>query len=440
MANETTNINLKDLLFPWQKEVFKEIDKKKYSVLVIARRSGKTILAVIYLIYRALKKPNRDYAYMWPYTNQVKEIAWEYLKKFASQIPWTEVNNTELRVKFSNWSRIRLFWADNPDSLRGLNISGAILDEYSQINTKLFDEILFPMINFFEDGFAIFVWTPMWFDAFHDVYKKAKKNNKRYAVLKDVYQAKVLSEDKIEEAIEIMDPIKFQQEMMCNFNVAIQGSYYWKYIAELREEGRLVPDLYSPELPVFTYWDIGMDDATTILFTQYHNWEVRVVDYLEDRQRGLDYYVEMLRNKWYSYHTHTLPHDWKVKEWWTWMTRFEQFQTLIWNELWEVIVGKRFPVEDWIQAVRKMLPYTIVDESLDLHLSRLSQYEANFDPKKWIFWKPKHDEFSHIADSFRYCAMEFENNSAPEVEYEEPFTQNYDDMFTTSSSSIWDSY
>jgi len=33
------NIDIKELLFPWQKEVFKEIDKKKYSVLVIARRS-----------------------------------------------------------------------------------------------------------------------------------------------------------------------------------------------------------------------------------------------------------------------------------------------------------------------------------------------------------------------------------------------------------------
>ena len=60
----TTKLNIKDLLHDWQLEVFKSIDKHKYSVAVIHRRAGKTVLMVLYLLYRALKTPKRDFAYI----------------------------------------------------------------------------------------------------------------------------------------------------------------------------------------------------------------------------------------------------------------------------------------------------------------------------------------------------------------------------------------
>lgn len=426
MANTETKLNLQGLLRDWQLKAFKEIDKKKYSVLVVSRRSGKTILTIIYLIYRALKTPDRDLAYIAPFLNQARSISWEYLKKFAAQIPWTEINNTELKVKFANGSSIRVFGADNSEALRGLNISWAVLDEYANINKELYGAILFPMINYFEDGFAIFIWTPKWYDDFYELYQKAKNDTNRFSLKLDVIWAWVLSEEGIREAREQISPSQYAQEYLCDFGVAIKWSYYWEYISDMRNEWRVVDDLYDNSLAVYTYWDIGVNDQTAILFIQYKDGEARIIDYFEDRQRWLEYYIDVISERWYRYDYHTLPWDWTVKEWWTWMTRLEQFQEKIEDKnIGEVRVAKRQPIEDWIQAVRMMLPNTRVDSTLDNELSRLSLYESQYDPKKWTFWKPKHDKNSHLADTFRYAAFDYKTNSIV-IAYEPPFTVNYD--------------
>lgn len=423
-----TNINIKDLLHPWQKEVFKTIDKHKYNVAVIHRRAGKTVLMILYLLYRALKTPKRDFAYIWPYTNQVKEIAWAYLKNFASQVPDTDVNNTELRATFANWSRIRLFGSDNPDSMRWLNISGAILDEYAQINPSLFGEILFPMINFFGDeGFAIFIGTPKGYDSFYDIYKKAQANDKWSSTLMTVEQTGTLSEEDIEEARSQISEVQFQQEYMCNFDVAVKGSYYWEYIADLRQENRLINNLYDKALEVNVHFDLWMDDATSIIFSQVHWTELRVVDYEEHHWRGLEFYVELLRNKNYKYWTIHLPHDANVRELWTGTTRLETFRRMMSEE--DVQILPRLSIMDWINAVREAFPNIYWESRLDLDLSKLSLYEAEFDEKKWIFKnKPKHDDTSHLADAVRYMCTSY-NNMTEVVDYIEPFTQDYNELF-----------
>ena len=81
MSNETTNLDF-TFLNKWQKAAFENIKKFRYSVLIIHRRAGKSVLSIAYLIYKALKVPNKDLGYLGPYLNQTKSIAWSYLKKF----------------------------------------------------------------------------------------------------------------------------------------------------------------------------------------------------------------------------------------------------------------------------------------------------------------------------------------------------------------------
>ncbi|HRI35532.1 MAG TPA: hypothetical protein PK765_00185 [bacterium] len=68
------------------------------------------------------------------------------------------------------------------------------------------------------------------------------------------------------------------------FEVQIEGAYYGREIARLREEMRLHENLYDETLPVYTAWDIGGaggGDDTAIWFFQVFREEVRVVDYWE---------------------------------------------------------------------------------------------------------------------------------------------------------------
>ena len=165
-----------DLTFlrPFQKEFFKNF--KRFNVLVCHRRFWKTVLAVLFLLFRATQEKGL-YWYIAPTYKQSKAIAFDMLKKFADKIPWTKVNISELTIELFNWSKIRLFWADYPDSLRWLDLKWVVFDEYAQQPPSIYPEIIFPMINA-NNGWCLWIWTPKWKNNFYDWYSKAIEDDK----------------------------------------------------------------------------------------------------------------------------------------------------------------------------------------------------------------------------------------------------------------------
>ena len=51
-------------------------------------------------------------------------------------------NETELRADFPNNSRITLFGAENPDSARGQYFDFVVCDEYAQMDSRMFPEVI----------------------------------------------------------------------------------------------------------------------------------------------------------------------------------------------------------------------------------------------------------------------------------------------------------
>ncbi len=77
-------------------------------------------------------KERPRFAYIGPTYTQAKTTAWDYAKHFAAPVLDHDTNESELRIDYhSNHSRLRLFGADNPDSLRGNYFDGVVLDESS---------------------------------------------------------------------------------------------------------------------------------------------------------------------------------------------------------------------------------------------------------------------------------------------------------------------
>jgi len=426
MTNEKTKLNL-DFLKDWQTKAFKNIQKHRYSVLIIHRRAGKSVLAISYLLYKALSNPRKDLWYLWPYLNQTKSIAWEYLKKFAEQIPWAVTNNSDLIVRFSNWSSIRLFGWDNPDTLRGLNLSTIVIDEYADINPELYGKIIFPQINFHgEEGQSIFLWTPQGKNHFYKLRNETKNDDKRYRLKLDVEKSWTLSPELIEEAREQLHLSQFMQEYMCSFEAAVRGSYYAEYIENLIKEDRIQSSIYDPSLPVTVHIDLWIDDATAMIFTQYVWSRVYWIDYEEFNGKGFPYYMQLLKSKDYNYDTFYLPWDANVRDLSTGTTRLETFRKMS-EGVAEVAIVARQKVEDGINAVREMFPNLYIDDGLEIQLDRLGMYEAKWDEKRQIFTKPIHNEFSHLADAMRYCATTYQNKTLV-VNYEPPFTVDYDSL------------
>lgn len=203
------------------------IDAARFTVLVAHRRFGKTVLSVNHLIYSALreKKERGSFAYIAPYRNQAKTIAWEYFKHYARVSPSIKINEGELSLSFPhNGSTIRVFGADNPDALRGLYFDGVIMDEVAQMKPEVWHEIIRPALAD-RHGWALFIGTPKGANLFSELYhhaasEQARGNAEWCAMSFPVTQTEALSKDEIEALKSELSENAFKQEMLCDFNAA----------------------------------------------------------------------------------------------------------------------------------------------------------------------------------------------------------------------------
>ncbi len=386
--------------------------KKRWSVIVAHRRSGKTTAALNHLQRDALSISNARFAFIAPTYKQAKNIAWDILKFYAQPIPNHEFNESELTAKYPNGSKITLYGADNPDSLRGIGLWGVVFDEYSQQPSNIFGEIIRPALSDHK-GYGIWIGTPKGKNDFWQLYQKAEQDETWFRTLLTVDDTKVLAEDELADARKTMTEDEYLQEYMCSFEAAIKGAYYSQQLSKARAEKRIGIVPYDEILPVNTYWDLGIGDSTAIIFEQRYGKERRFIDYYENSGEGLGHYAKVLQSKDYYYGTHYAPHDIEVTELGTGKSRKEIAAEL--GIQFEVL--PRLPVEDGINAARMKFNTLWIDEEKCARLLHcLSLYHKEWDDKRGEFKnKPFHDFTSHAADALRYWAQSPDDNTNERV-------------------------
>jgi len=394
-------INLSKLR-EWQKEYKRK--KKRFNVLVVHRRWWKTVWVIIDVLVEAIEIV-WDYAYIAPTYKQAKKIAWRMIQKYWNQITWFTYNSSELMVTYSNWSTITLFWAENPDSLRWLDIRWVIFDEYAQQPSWIYSEIIFPMINA-NRWWVTWIWTPKWKNSFYKLYERAKKDDRFYTVLLKYTDTWLLDEEQIKDAKAEMTEEEFEQEYNCSFDAFMRWAVYWKELALAQKEWRVKKDIYEEWLWVYTFWDLWISDAMTILFIQAIWWEIRIIDSYKNSWFWLEHYADIVKGKPYKYISHYFPHDIKHREVSTWLTRLSTAIKLLWDNC-EVVPMNS--IESWINAWRLIFKNVRINEELEEFINDLSLYKYEWDDNRQEFKKtPEHDWTSHYADAFRYCAIIFE--------------------------------
>jgi len=377
-------------------------DKRRWKVIVCHRRAGKTTATLNHLQRDALLVNNSRYAYIAPTYKQAKNIAWDMIKHYARPIPGVSFNESELRVDYPNGSRITLFGADNPDSLRGIGLWGVVFDEYSQQPSNIFSEIIRPALADHE-GYAIWIGTPKGKNAFYDLYQVAQGNEEWQDIMLRASESKIVAEKELEDAKLTMTEDEYLQEFECSFEASIKGAYYSTQLQKARDEGRITEVPYDEMLPVSTWWDLGIGDATAIIFMQEYNGKWRMIDYYESSGEGLAHYAKVLKDKEYHYDTHYAPHDIAVKELGTGKSRLEVSQSLGIN----FEVAPKLSIEDGINAARMRFNTLWIDKTkCESFINNISMYHKEWDDKRGEFKnKPYHDFTSHSADAFRYWAV-----------------------------------
>lgn len=189
------------------------------------------------------------------------------------------------------------------------------------------------------------------------------------------------------------------------FQASIEGAIYGKELERVRQEKRVCFIPHDPLLDVDTWWDLGVDDAMSIWFSQTHGREIRFIDYYENRAEGLPHYATMLQTKrddlGYKYGKHYAPHDIAVKEMTTGKTRLEIAREPGIGINFEV--GKKIGIQEGIEAVKRLFTRFWFDEARCAEgLKHLEGYRKDWDEKNGQFKpEPKHDKHSHCADALR---------------------------------------
>lgn len=388
-----------------QRAALEAMRKKRYGVLVAHRRLGKSVLAVNMLQQGALMctKERPRFAYVGVTYRQGKATVWDFCKHFSKPIPGLKINESELRIDYPNGGQVRLYGGDDPDALRGLYFDGIFVDEYGLHQADIFSTVLRPAIAD-RGGWAMFGGTPNGKNQFYDILKHAQQDEDWYWGIYKASETGILGPHELAAARKVMTQDEYDQEFECSFEASVKGAIYAKELADARAEKRVGRVPVDPILPVDTYFDLGMKDATAIWFAQsLRGGEIRVVDYYEASGEGLPHYAKVLKDKGYNYGTHWAPHDAKVREMGSGRSRIEAARSL--GLKFQIVPN--IPLEDGIHAVRMILSRCWFDaRKCDAGLEALGSYRRDYNSRISEFKStPVHDWASNGADAFRYLAV-----------------------------------
>jgi hypothetical protein len=293
--------------------------KQRWAIIVAHRRAGKTVATINDLIYRALRdnKPDGRYAFVAPYYNQAKDLAWKYLKEYSWPVLKEPPRESELSVLLANGARIRLYGGDNPDRLRGIYLDGVVLDEYGDMIPALWSSVLRPALAD-RGGWATFIGTPKGKNAFWELWDEAPRTENWFTLQLKASETGILSKEEIADISANISPDEVQQELECSFEAAIRGAFYAEEMRVMLAKGRICEIEIDPDVLMYTAWDLGVSDSTAIWFIQCVGRERRLVDYYENSGMGLDHYAQVLHDRRmkhrFKYGEHYLPHDIKHRE------------------------------------------------------------------------------------------------------------------------------
>src|SRR5262249_45886308 len=293
---------------------------ERFACIVTHRRAGKTV-ACIQALQRAALTCARErprFAYLSPFLKQSKTVAWDYLRGAIAPLRemGARVRESELRVDYPRGGQVRLYGADNPDALRGIYLDGVVLDEYADMDARVWAEIIRPALAD-RAGWAVFIGTPKGRNAFFALWRRAQAEANWFSLMLKASDTALIPADELELARRDLTEEHYAQEFECSFEAAVAGAYYGKLMA--RTIGR----------------------------------EIRIIDYYEGSGVDLGRYVRELFQKPYVYAGHIVPHDAQAKELGTGKSRLEVLEQL---GLKSITLAPMHRIEDGINAVRVFIP------------------------------------------------------------------------------------
>lgn len=395
----------------YQIPVFDAIENRgcKRAVIIMPRRAGKDMCAFNIMLRYAIRNVCVCY-YILPTYSQGRKIIFDSITndgdRVIDYIPKTliaSINSQEMKIRLTNGSLIQVVGSDNVDSLVGTNPKFVVFSEYALQDPRAY-QFIRPILAA-NDGIALFISTPRGKNHLYSLYEMARNSDSWYTYKLTLDDTQHIPIEEIERDRQegIMSEDLILQEYYTSFEMGVEGSYYSKYMDKLRLNSQIGDVPWEPAFKVHVALDIGVRDSTSLIWWQNIGQTIRIIDSYEKNKEGLEHYISVIRNKPYVYGKFVAPHDIRVREFGTGMTRWEKARQLGVT----FTMAPNISIEDGIEAVRSTLPKVWIDEVRCKGLIKaLDNYRQEYDSKRRVYKsQPLHDINSHFADAMRYLCV-----------------------------------
>lgn len=408
----------------------------KRAVACFHRRAGKDD---VFLHFTAVAAHERvgNYWYMLPEYSQARKSMWDAVnphtgkrridEAFPKELRKTTKEN-EMMIQFHCGSTFQLVGSDNFNSLVGSPPVGLVFSEYA-ISLPSAWGYLMPILEE-NGGWAGFNSTPRGKNHFKRMCEFAAKEPGWFFQSLTADQSGIFGKEQLQGILRQLQAehgeeygmALFMQEYYVSFEAAMPGSIWGDCITKLEAAGKITNVPHTEGYPVFTGSDLGFDDSTVFWFYQIVEDEIKVIDYLEDNFKDVEFYALSLLNKYetlgYRYGTHWLPHDARPRTLASGgksiLQQFIEFNQDHQGKLGNFSIAPKLDVQEGIQAARATFPKCRFDKDLcEIGIDNLKAYRREYDEENNIFSStPKHDGASHAADGFRTVAVSWKKAKA----------------------------
>lgn len=196
-------------------------DTHRFRVVNCGRRFGKTTLAVLEMVAKAVYGNDRMIAYIAPTYQQARDIAWQELKRICQPVA-NKINESRLEIIVNTvkggTSTIMLRGWESIETLRGQKFNFIVIDEIASMRNWAINwqEVIRPTLTDLR-GEALFISTPKGFNHFYTLYNQQHTDADYKSFHFSTYDNPHIPFDEIEKAkLEITED-RFAQEYLADF-------------------------------------------------------------------------------------------------------------------------------------------------------------------------------------------------------------------------------
>ena len=400
------------------------------------RRMGKEVMSWILLIQGAIETPGL-YVMIYPTNVRAREVIWDgdmimedgRSFKFLDMIPeklLLKVNNSEMKAYLTNGAIIHCYGIDtNPNKPRGTNPRGVVMSEVAWIDPRVIG-VMMPILqqnkgwlilqstfdgmnHFYRTGLEI-KEEPLWHHSFYTAETCVDKDGKRY-----------ITEEVINQDRKILPDWLVLQEHYGIVQNNPESMFFSREMANIHENGKIVPELLYPQFAVYAFWDIGVNDCTVVLLVQFdHNNNPTIINCIEDNNKNIHFYLERC-TEFCAKHglyleSHFAPHDGRNRSITSGNNITYQPETFVdvardLGHSFQVVARPQNKINA-INAMRIRLNTTKFNKENTVRLIEcLSAYGKEFDEKNNVYRDKPHPKWAtHCVDAFQTMTLATQAN------------------------------